>query len=688
MRRRIIALIFLICFIGYNTGICVQAFEYPDYAYEFLGPDKHENYNRKMFNFDRGLNKYVIKPVHILWASILPQYVMDRIFGISNNIEYPIRLVSSLVQKDFHNAGNETKRFFVNTTIGLAGMFDPAKHLMKIERSRDNMDKAFARRNIKPGPYFVAPVITFTTVRGLFGRLFDMALNPSTYIGTPLLAVIKAGIMINRTSYWQSIIHLVESSFADPYEITKKAFGIDGYIKKNNYDRVEVVSKLRATEEEKVVPAVNTQDPQAELTVSAKIVKGKKPQKVLSEGEILEAKLGLTKISLEPDIHLKDYAPQSPMVDSMRTTLFAVPDVDKSIWNELSPWNKSFSHRIKSEKINLVEGREDYTFRYILQKDKNAPLAILYPSTGDGVKASHPIMFAKIFYDAGYSVIIHGNPFQWEYVKSMPEEYRPGLPSRDAYMMRVSTTKIIDKLQKKYNCQFGDKVCLGTSLAALDLLFMAEQESKDNTMGQVQYIAICPPIDLIYSVKQVDAFSQEWVNFGDDLKTKVAMASAKAVKMYQSRKDINFIVNHLPYDEDEAKLFTGFVMHQRLSDVVFEIEKIPNNKKSDFYPMIYKMGFEDYMQKYVMSDEDAIKNEIERGFGLVAISDFLEKANNYKIYHTGNDYLVNRIQLKQLKRMAGNKMIIIDNGSHLGFLYRPEFQSDLRKTVSDMKNTL
>ncbi|MCR5265806.1 MAG: MlaA family lipoprotein [Cyanobacteria bacterium RUI128] len=689
MKRRIIALIFLICFVCYNAWVCVQAFEYPDYAYEFLGPDKHEKYNRKMFNFDRGLNKYVIKPIHILWASILPQYMMGRLYGISYNIEYPIRLVSSLVQKDFHNAGNETKRFFVNTTIGLAGMFDPAKRYMKIEKSYDNMDKAFARRNIKPGPYFVAPVIVFTSVRDIFGRIFDIALNPSTYVGTPLIAAIKAGMMINKTSYWQSIICLVETSFADPYEITKKAFAIDRYIKKQNYDRVEVMSKLRATEEEKnVVPAVNNKEPQAQLAVSAKIVKGKKPQKVLSEGEIIEAKLGLTKVSIEPDLHLEDYAPQSPMVDSMRTTLFAVPGVNKSIWNEMSLWNRSFANRIKSDSINITEGRDNYTFRYILQKDKNAPLAIIYPSTGDGVKASHPIMFAKLFYDAGYSVLIHGNPFQWEFVKSMPEDYRPGLPSRDAYMMRVSTTKIIEKLQKKYNCQFGDKVCLGTSLAALDLLFMAEQESKDNTMGQAQFIAICPPIDLVYSVKQVDAFSQEWTNFGDDLKPKVAMAASKAVKMYHAKKDIDFLVNHLPFDEDEAKLFTSFVMHQRLSDVVFVIEKVPTNKKSDFYPMIYKMGFEDYMQKYVMVDEEAIQNELDRGFGLVAISDFLEKANNYKIYHTKNDYLVNRIQLKQLKRMAGKKMTIIDNGSHLGFLYRPEFQDDLRKTVTNMKNAL
>lgn len=681
IKRRIIALFFLVLFFSYNTAGFSQELKYPDFAYEYLGRDKSENYNRKMFNFDLGLNKYVIRPIHIIWASILPQYVMDRIFGVSNNIEYPIRLVSSLVQKDFHNAGNETKRFFINTTIGLAGMYDPAKKILKIERSRDNMDKAFSRRNIKPGAYFVAPIIAFTTVRGLFGRLFDMALNPTTYIGTPLLAIIKAGIMINRTSYLQSIIQLVESNYADPYEVTKKAFGIDSYIKKNNFDRVQVINDLTAPIDNNIEKDLVETENNTLLNVSAKIVE-KDNLNSKNTQEIFEAKLGLENVSIEPDIYLENYAPQSPVVDSMRTSLFILPDVNKSIWNELSPWNKSFAKKIKYSSVNVFEGRQDYVFRYRLQKNKNAPLAILYPSTGDGVKASHPVMFAKLFYDAGYSVIIQGNPFQWEFVKSMPENYRPGLPSRDAEMMRLTTFKIINKLESKYNRTFDKKILLGTSLAGLDVLFIASQELYNNTLGDTKYISICPPIDLLYSLNQVDKYMAEWKNYSDDLKDKVAYTSAKIVKLYQAKKDINFVVNHLPFDEDEAKLITSFIMHQKLSDVIFTIEKAPTNKRSDIYETIYRMDFKDYMDKYILPDEDAVAKELNLGFGLVAISDYLSSSDNYKIFHTPNDYLINKTQLKQLKLLTGNKLVILDNGAHMGFLYRPEFVAELVKTIT------
>ena len=58
------------------------------------------------------------------------------------------------------------------------------------------------------------------------------------------------------------------------------------------------------------------------------------------------------------DIFLIDYNPQHPVIDSMRTALFDLPDVDKSLWNELSIWNRSFIKRIKTDSIQVADGRE------------------------------------------------------------------------------------------------------------------------------------------------------------------------------------------------------------------------------------------------------------------------------------------------------------------------------------------
>ena len=82
MLKKILILFILLLYaqnISFTEELIKQQSKYPDYAYIYLGPDKYEKINRKIFAFNLGLNKYAIKPVHILWSSILPEYGIDRI---------------------------------------------------------------------------------------------------------------------------------------------------------------------------------------------------------------------------------------------------------------------------------------------------------------------------------------------------------------------------------------------------------------------------------------------------------------------------------------------------------------------------------------------------------------------------------------------------------------------------------
>lgn len=701
-KKGLVVFLTLLCLNFHNFALVVFAQEtkYPDYAYEFLGDDKWENFNRKLFNFNLGLNKYAIRPIHILWSSIMPEYGMDRIKGITNNIEYPIRLISSLLQRDFETSKNETIRFFTNSVIGLGGMFDPAKHFFNIEQSNENMEQALAGCKMKPGQYFVLPVLSFVNFRGLLGKLLDTALNPGSYIATPVLAIVKAGLTVNKTSYMQPLIKMVESTYADPYEIAKKIFGIESFIKCGNLDRVDVISQLNVPvkEEEKIAEHPVEAVPEVKKAVTVKPEKDDSFVKVEVSSEIVTPDLlygganfdetimknySAEDFKLGADIFLKGYNPQNPVVDSMRTALFALPGVDESIWNELSVWNRSFSKRIRTSSINIAEGKDDYKFRYILQKDKKeSPVAIIYPSIGEGIMSSHSVLLAKIFYDEGYSVIIQGSHFQWEFVKSMPDGYVPGLPVKDAENLRMVTTKILEKLSEKHNYEFRDKVFIGTSFGALTALFLADKEYKNNTLGNSKFISICPPVELIYAMKQIDKNSEEWNKSPADLKQRVAMTAAKVMKLYQAKEDINVEINNLPFSEEEGKLITGFIMHQKLSDLIFTIEKASKSAHSDIYHVINNMSYQDYAKKYLLTDSEDSCDDLTYESSLHSISAFLENNDNYKIYHSLNDYLTNTNQLKRLKGYSKDKIVLLDNGAHLGFLYRKEFIDDLKTTIS------
>lgn len=698
-RKKFVVVAIIICLFLQNFVVFAKDIKFPDYAYEYVGDDKWENFNRKIFNFNLKLNKYAIRPIHILWASIMPEYGMDRIKSVTTNIEYPIRLVSSLLQRDFETSKTETIRFFTNTVIGLGGMFDPAKSLFNIYPSVENMEQALAGCKLKTGPYLVLPIISSTTLRGLLGRLLDTALNPGSYIATPILAIIKAGLTVNKTSFMQPFIKMVESTYADPYDIAKKIYGLENYIRCKNLDRIDLklhvpvemvkedsnTTVAKSPVPVKKAPVPVKEDKLVQTFVSSEIVLpdlikgGTNIDEVIKDYSTEDFKLGA-------DMILFGFNPQNPVVDSMRTALFDLPGVDESVWNELSLWNRSFSKRIKTSSINLVHGKDNYKYRYIMQKDKSSPLAIIYPSIGEGIMSSHSVLLAKLFYDAGYSVLIQGSHFQWEFVKSMPDNYRPGLPANDAMVLKRVTSRIIESLQEKYKCEFDEKVFIGTSFGALTALFLAEQESRYNTLGSTRYISICPPVELIYAMKQIDKNTEDWHKSSEDLKQRVAMTAAKVLKLYEKKEDLSKEeeINSLPFSEEEGKLITGFVMHQKLSDLIFTIEKASKSEKTAIYDMINSMNYQDYAEKYLLAQGDKSVEDLSFETSLHSISDYLINGNNYKIYHSLTDYLTNANQLKKLKQYSDKKLVLIDNGAHLGFLYRDEFISDLKETISNL----
>ena len=364
----IFVILLSICASAESEELARMRSKYPDYAYLYLGPDKYEKINRKVFAFNLGLNKYAIRPIHILWCSVMPEYGIERIQTAYKNIEYPKRLVSTLIQKDFKSSGTETLRFLANTTIGIGGMFDPAKRYFKLEPVNEDMEQALTKCKCNSGSYIVLPVMNGTTARGIAGKILDTSLNPTTYVGTPILAMVKAGLTVNRTSYIQPLIKMIESNYADPYEIARKMYGIDNYIKCSNLDRKEVLENGFKEIENTPELVENTLDMRGKTNIETANSKEK-----LTVTDIVKGGANIDNIILQSynsdnsqlmaDMLLEDYKPQNPVVDSMRTALFDMPEVDASMWNELSVWNRCFSKKIKTASVNITPNRADYNFK-------------------------------------------------------------------------------------------------------------------------------------------------------------------------------------------------------------------------------------------------------------------------------------------------------------------------------------
>lgn len=681
-RKETLVKLILLCVL-LNPFIAVLATEgckYCDFSNMYVGEDKYEGFNRKMFNLNSKLNKFIAKPVHIIWASIMPQCGIQGIQNVYNNIEYPKRLASCLLQKDFAGIKSETKRFITNTTLGLGGLFDPAEKLFKIKPVTENMDQALCKCKVKSGSYIVLPILSSSCPRSLLGRLIEAALDPSVYLASPLTSIIKGGFVVNKTSFMQPVTKMLESNYADPYDIAKKMYGMENYIKSSNLDRKDLLSTEAKILENKFIANTTTENQESIAQQIQQII----DEEAILAGmdELVEGSKTGAACQLAPDIWLTDFKVQSPIVDSMRTALFDYPEINKSIWNELSIWNRSFAKRIKTDSIEIYPDRDSYKFRYILQKDKTAPLAIFYPSIGEGINSHHSEVFAKIFYDAGYSVLIQGSHFQWEFAKSMPEGYCPGLPSKDADNLKLVTQKIINKLEKEEKCQFKNKLLVGTSFGAMATLFVADKEYKNNTLGISKYIAISPPIELVYAIKQVDKNSEDYDYQSSDVKYRVATTAAKIIQMTNQKKNPDFEFKGFPFSEEEGKLIISFLMRQKLSDLIFTIEGASKIQKCEIYNSINNLSFKDYAEKYLMENSGGTVDDLRYDTSLYSIAGFLKESKNYKIYHSLDDFFINKNQLEQLKLYSPTNVVCLNNGSHLGFLYRKEFQDVFKREIT------
>ena len=101
--------------------------------------------------------------------------------------------------------------------------------------------------------------------------------------------------------------------------------------------------------------------------------------------------------------------------------------------------------------------------------------------------------------------------------------------------------------------------------------------------------------------------------------------------------------------------------------------------------MINNMSYSDYVEKYLginpNSPDDCIT--LSKVASLFSISNYLKSNDNYKIYHSLDDYFTNQSQISKLKAIAGNHLVCLNCGSHLGFLYRREFLDELKKELTN-----
>jgi phospholipid-binding lipoprotein MlaA len=155
------------------------------------GADPWEGFNSAMFEFNRKVDRYVLKPVAKIYDKVVPDALQKGISNFYyNNIHFGPRFVNNLLQFKLKGACIELGRLVINDVIGLAGFFDPATHWLGIDKPpQEDTGQTLGSYGVPPGPYLVLPLLPPFTLRDFFGYLLDFGANPVNYFLLPTFEI-------------------------------------------------------------------------------------------------------------------------------------------------------------------------------------------------------------------------------------------------------------------------------------------------------------------------------------------------------------------------------------------------------------------------------------------------------------------------------------------------------------------
>jgi len=166
--------------------------------------DPFENVNRFFFDLNQRVDRHAGRPVATAYKDTVPQYVRGSLHNLLDNLGGPVTVANDLLQIQFENAGIAAGRFLVNTTIGVAGIFDVATDWGLPARPRD-FGETMGTYGVPPGPYLVLPLRGSTDVRDFAGNYLDGYVTPLRYVrydGREYVGLMKStlGSMDNRAT--------------------------------------------------------------------------------------------------------------------------------------------------------------------------------------------------------------------------------------------------------------------------------------------------------------------------------------------------------------------------------------------------------------------------------------------------------------------------------------------------------
>jgi len=177
-----------------------------------------------MFSFNDTLDDAVMKPVAKTYRAVLPGIVRTGISNVFSNLEDVWISVNDALQGKFQQGLEDFGRFLLNSTFGIAGIFDLASEA-GLPKNNEDFGQTLAWWGVGSGAYLVLPILGPSTVRDGLAFLVDTQADPVWRIdNVPVRNTTVVVRYVGRRAELLDATSVLEAAALDKYGFVREAW--------------------------------------------------------------------------------------------------------------------------------------------------------------------------------------------------------------------------------------------------------------------------------------------------------------------------------------------------------------------------------------------------------------------------------------------------------------------------------
>ncbi|WP_411833440.1 VacJ family lipoprotein [Pseudoxanthomonas mexicana] len=232
----------------------------PDAVQSPRAYDPWEKYNRRVHRFNNAVDRTIARPLARAYVEVVPRPVRLGVTNFFDNLRSPVTLVNQVLQGRPRDAAQTLGRFVLNSTLGIAGLFDPASDL-KMKRRSEDFGQTLGVWGWRDSRYLELPFFGPRTVRDGFGLLGDAPLSVTRQVDDNATRYTLQGLQLVDTRAQLLSLDSLRADAVDDYALVR-----DSWMQRRNY---QIESGRRKAEEDELPEYLRDEESNPTVPVDA-----------------------------------------------------------------------------------------------------------------------------------------------------------------------------------------------------------------------------------------------------------------------------------------------------------------------------------------------------------------------------------------------------------------------------------